>query len=236
MSALRVYTANFADYDAVHEPRCIDHPYFCFTDAQSQSPGRGAWRTLVVERRQKTPARENRWYKTHSHELFPHAEWTLYFDASLEMQRCPLDFLEWCGASTGRRDADLYLFAHPERDCLFDEAAVCVQAKKDARETIDAHVERYRQRHFAEHLGLWQGGVLLRRNSANVKQFNEMWWWEILNGSHRDQISLPVVLTFSRIPFATLPAGALTDWFAWRADHSAKKGVAELPAPPATGA
>jgi len=77
---------------------------------------------------------------------------------------------------------------------------------------------------FPEHRGLWQSGVLLRRNTAAVKRFNEMWWWEILNGSHRDQIALPVVLEFSGIDFASLPHERLTEWFVWRADHGRKEG------------
>jgi len=222
MSALSVYTANFADYDVVHEPRCVDHPYFCFTDAQSHCPERSLWKPVLVEPTQKTPRLESRWHKLHSHRLFPHAEWTLYFDASLQVHRCPLDFLGWCRSATGKPDCDLYLFEHPDRDCLYDEAKICMEWGKDTREHIEPHVAKYRAMAFPEHMGLWFAGVLLRRNTASVKQFNEMWWWEILNGSRRDQISLPVVLTFSRIPFATLPAGTLTDWFAWRADHSAK--------------
>ena len=76
MSSIAIYTVNLNNYDVVHPPRCVDHSYFCFTDAQSHCPERGAWKPVLVEPTQKTPQRESRWHKLHSHRLFPHAEWT----------------------------------------------------------------------------------------------------------------------------------------------------------------
>ncbi len=223
MSAVTIYTTNFNNYDVVHPPSCVDHPYFCFTDARSHCPERGAWRPIAVPMKQQTFALETRWYKTHPHETFPHAEWTLYLDASLELHRCPLDFLDWCRTATAKPDCDLYLFQHPDRDCLYDEAAVCVELGKDTRERVEPHVAKYRAMAFPEHKGLWFGGVLLRRNTAKAKRFNELWWWEIINGSHRDQISLPVVLHYAGMEYATLAHGFLTDWFTWRGDHTGRK-------------
>ena len=224
MHALTIYTVNFGDYDVLHDPHCIDHEYICFSDVPRSPVGGGPWWPAVGPIRQKTPRLEARWHKTHSHELFPHTEWTLYVDASLEVLRCPLDFLEWSRTVTGASDRDLYLFRHPERDCLYDEAECCVQMGKDTRERIEPHTARYRRMTFPHHTGLWQSGVLLRRNTPAVKRFNEMWWWEIITGSHRDQVSLPVVLTFSGVAFASLPHERWTEWFLCRADHGRKEG------------
>ncbi len=223
MDALKIYTINFGGYDVVHPPACVDHEYVCFTDGRSPVPERSAWRPIAVAPTQKTPHLDARWHKLHSHRLFPHAEWTLYLDASLQLHRCPLDFLDWCRSATKKPDGDLYLFEHPDRDCLYDEAKVCIEWGKDTRERIEPHVAKYRAMAFPEHMGLWFGGVLLRRNAPATARFNEMWWWELINGSHRDQISLPVVLHYSGIAYATLAHEFLTDWFTWRADHSAKK-------------
>ena len=222
MPYLKIYTCNFGDYDVLHDPHCIDHEYACFTDTPTRSIERGIWRSIVCPLRQETPRLEARWYKTHSHEFYTHTEWTLYIDASLELHRCPVDFLEWCRSIAGGSDCDMYLFKHPERDCLYREAETCVQMRKDTPERIDSQVARYRAMDFPEHFGLWLGGVLWRRNTEAVKKFNEMWWWELLKGSHRDQISLPVVSHFSGVKFASLPHECFTDWVVFRADHSGR--------------
>lgn len=225
MPQTTVYTVNFGDYDTVFPPACVDHPYFCFVGEQGRGPERSAWRTVARKPQQSTPRLESRWHKIHAHLLFPHAEWTLYHDASLQLHRCPLEFLAWCREATKNSDADLYLFEHPERDCLYEEAKVCIELEKDTREKIEPHVAKYREMKFPEHMGLWFAGVLLRRNTPAAKRFNEMWWWELINGSHRDQVSLPVVLHYSEIRYATLADEFLSDWFAWRADHTGRKGT-----------
>jgi hypothetical protein len=220
MQSLKIYTANFSGYDVVHDPECIDHDYVCFTDTPTHFIGRGVWKPIIRPIEQETPQLEARWYKLHSHKLFPHTEWTLYVDASLELHRCPLDFMEWCHVITGKSDCDMYLFTHPERDCLYQEAEACIRLKKAAREKVEPQVAKYRAAGFPEHAGLWMGGVLWRKNTPQVKQFNELWWWEMIHGSDRDQIPLPAVLAATKLQVGSLPPERLTDWFTWRADHS----------------
>ena len=222
MTALTIYTSNFRNYDVVFDPACIDHPYFCFTDTIGAHGDHGIWRHIVVPNRQRTPQVDARWHKLHPHVLFPHSEWTLYHDASLSLIRCPLDFAAWCAEATGRDDVDLYLFSHPERDCLYDEAEACARLGKDTPERMEPQLARYRQMGFPRHAGMWQAGILLRRNTPKARAFHERWWSELAAGSHRDQLSLPVAMQLTHLDFATLPHEKLTDWFAWRADHSAK--------------
>jgi hypothetical protein len=95
------------------------------------------------------------------------------------------------------KDADMALWKHPSRDCIYEEA---VQAKglfhpsETIRRDIDRQIEHYRQIGIPRHIGMAECGVIIRRNKPIVNRFNEAWWAEICCYSQRDQISFPVVL------------------------------------------
>ena len=83
---------------------------------------------------------------------------------------------------------------HRHRDCVYDEAQVCILLGKDNADTINGQMERYRQSGYLEHAGLWECGVIYRDNRADVESLCRDWWAEIETGSRRDQLSLPFVV------------------------------------------
>ena len=89
-------------------------------------------------------------------------------------------------------DTDMALFSHTTRDCYFDEAKECIRLELDDRETITQQMIRYKD--IPRHLGLYQGGVILRKHTNKVARFNEVWWTEYCLGAKRDQLSLPIAL------------------------------------------
>jgi hypothetical protein len=88
-------------------------------------------------------------------------------------------------------DADIGLFKHPYRDCIYYEAV----ADAGRVEELKPQVDYYRSKGFPKHAGLYECGVLVRRNTEAVNKFNEEWWKEIVKWSARDQISFPYVLS-----------------------------------------
>lgn len=88
-------------------------------------------------------------------------------------------------------DADIGVWKHPYRDCIYDEALSDVGRV----ETLKHQVDHYRRQGFPEHAGLYECGTLVRRNTPRVNEFNEAWWKEIKQWSTRDQISFPYVLS-----------------------------------------
>ncbi len=181
---LVVYTAIVADYDPLKIPTVVapDCDYVCFTDRDI------SWQNVWVRRRvdwtHADPARTSRHPKIRPHEYFPHHETSLWVDASIRLECAPEAFMP------SHEDWDIAAFRHPHRDCIYDEAARCMEDERDDPAVITAQMLRYRQAGYREHAGLTENGVLVRRhNTSAAIRFAESWWQEQLNGSRRDQLS-----------------------------------------------
>jgi hypothetical protein len=107
--------------------------------------------------------------------------------------------------STFLREADMAVFVHPDRNCLYKEAEVCKKLRLDEATKIQTQINKYKKEGMPAGAGLFECTILLRRHTEAVKRFNEMWWSEISNGSKRDQISFPYVLKKSNVKLVNLP-------------------------------
>ena len=107
----------------------------------------------------------------------------LWIDANLQLLRHP---------KTIR--ADIGLHKHRHRDCVYAEAAECIRLNKDDPDTISAQMQRYYDDGYPAHSGLWECGIMMRRNTPSIEALCRDWWAEIEAGSRRDQLSFPVVL------------------------------------------
>ena len=202
-----VYTAIFDDYDRLLTDHVVNDgvKYVCFTDADIKDPG--PWELRRVERTQKSGRRENRRYKLLSHRWFPDADYTIYFDGCSKLLIDPVDLVNYCESSdphmARRNEAKLFTCRHPERDCLYAEADVCIRTRRDDPDTIRRQIERYRKEVFPEHAGLPHGGLLIRKRGCEF--FNQCWWDEVMAGSCRDQISFPYAVRRSGVGHVLLP-------------------------------
>ena len=59
-----------------------------------------------------------------------------------------------------------YVRIHPSRNCIYDEARACISINKDAKETIEKQVKRYREEGYPEHIGMVETCVLLRKHNG----------------------------------------------------------------------
>jgi len=111
---------------------------------------------------------------------------TLWIDGSIELSP-KLD----CGWLVSRflDNADMAVFRHQSRTCLYQEAAYCAGKGLDDYRVISEQVLRYTKEGYPANNGLSECSVILRRSNGRVEAFNELWWHEITHGSIRDQIS-----------------------------------------------
>ena len=84
---------------------------------------------------------------------------------------------------------DLALFRHPTIDCVYEGGRFAVRCGKEDPAVMEKHLDRLRAEKFPARAGLGETGVLFRRGSAKVTEFNELWWTQIRDGSRRDQVS-----------------------------------------------
>ena len=181
-----LYTANFGDYDNFNEIKQthshIDYVYF--TDKQIKS---NTWKIKVVENTMSNNLMTAKMYKILPHKFFPDHDISIWIDSSAKnIYSSFVILLEYL---------KLYNFIitkHPSRDCVYEEARVCIQSGKDIPEKICKQIERYEQEAYPVKNKLYQCGFLIRRHHEII-DFSEAWWDEIVNNSCRDQISFPYI-------------------------------------------
>lgn len=205
MARYAVYTANFGLYDWIYEPSGGGYDevdFICFTDDpqlwpyKCKSPDH-LWDIRVMPRKfpDKSPRYEAKWYKMMSHLVLPEYEATLWMDSRLQLKSL--------GDGFESMAYNLALSNHPNRDCWLEEAIHCMKVQADNSTVIWTQAKRYLKAGLPQHNGAWRGGILWRKPTPDVVEFNELWWDEINRGSIRDQISLPYVVYETGIEFQT---------------------------------
>jgi hypothetical protein len=192
-----VYTALTGGYDDLRDPVKREWRHVCFADGEI--PSESGWE-FSAEEHEEDHCRHARRLKILSHFLFDD-DLTVWVDAALSVDRMLTP--EFVEGLLG--DADMAVYRHNKRDCAYAEAQACVRFKKDDPEVIGAQMGRYEEEGFPRRHGLAATGVLLRRNTQAVRDFCEMWWGEVENGSRRDQLSFDYCRWRTGLKVACIP-------------------------------
>lgn len=86
------------------------------------------------------------------------------------------------------------LFAHPGRDCIYEEADVSRAMPKYRGQAIREQIAYYREQGHPRHYGLWEAGVMAMRHTPAVMALGQVWMNHIETFSFQDQLSLPFLL------------------------------------------
>lgn len=186
---LVVYTAIFGDYDLLMEPKGVpdEVDLVCFTDNSNLQSNK--WEIRVVSE-ELTPAMSNRKIKILPHRYFSDYDYSIYVDGNVHIVD---DVSEL--ASKYLSKYQLVVPPHPKRDCVYDEAEVCIQSGKADEKPIREMMNRYSADGFPQNFGLSENNVILREHhDDDVQGLMNEWWEEVRNGPGRDQLSLPYVL------------------------------------------
>ncbi len=116
--------------------------------------------------------------------LYMSSEYSIYIDGNIKLLKSPEELIE-----KHLKDHDIAVYKHPTRDCLYDEAIKCAVKGLDSVETIIEQAKAYEDAGFPKHVGLAECGIIFRRHTDKVREFNEAWWAEYCRYSCRDQIS-----------------------------------------------
>jgi hypothetical protein len=183
---LVIYTALAGGVDALYDPEHVidGAKYICFTDNENIKSSVWEIRPFPLSQDEDSN-RMAKHPKILPHLYFPDFEWSLWVDANIRIKGS-LEPLIAEHISKG----DSFVFKHPDRTCLYNEAEACIRQGKDLPDVINEQMTRYASEGFPEKLGMGECNVLLRRhNAAPVQQTMETWWNEIKSGSKRDQLS-----------------------------------------------
>jgi len=182
-----VYTYIFNKWDWLKPPMKVTPgwKYICFTDEDDPwQPGMPphTWELRKVDHFH-TPKRMQVYYKTHALGLFPDADYVVSIDGSCHIMGCMDAFVERF------LKRDYCLMIHPSRNCTYDEAETVIQYGKDSEKVVRRQMGMYREFGLPENEGMVQTGIIGRYNNPKVESFEEAWWEEVEDGSHRDQLS-----------------------------------------------
>jgi energy-coupling factor transporter ATP-binding protein EcfA2 len=188
-----VYTAITGDYENLKAPlhAAEGWDYICFTDNANLKSD--FWQIRYYEKealiesgalRVDNPRRLSKFFKMKPHVLLPSYNESFWIDGSFDIVGDINEYID-----TYLKDADMLCFVHPERDCIYEESAVCVAGGLALRDEADEQMMRYREAGMPEHFGLIAGGLLYRKHTKNIAEFNDLWYNEILVGTSRDQMS-----------------------------------------------
>lgn len=185
-----VYTAVVGGYDVLPDVTGFDGSatFVCFSDVEQTDP-RG-WEIWPIQYFSDDPKRTALFLKTHPHLYFGDHEISVWIDGSIRLDESPASLVGAVGADL----IQIAAFVHPDRDCLFDEAAEVIRLGLDDPDLVRSQAERYERGGVPPAIGLHETGVLIRRHADDaVVRFDADWWAEIEAGSRRDQLSFDYV-------------------------------------------
>lgn len=200
---ITVYTCILNGFDNLHAPADeamirSNARYICFTNQPHVEP-LPPWEFRPAYSALSSPSRNSRVPKILPHLLLPESDFTIWHDGCFALRRRPEEIVE-----KELNGSDIAVHKHPARDCLYDEAQLCIDEKIGDPLELAAQVEQYRRNGHPEHSGLWACGMIVRRESPDMVAFNELWWKLFQQGSARDQISFAAAVWASGIHIATL--------------------------------
>lgn len=181
-----VYTCITNGYDKLISPVFLNPnmDYLIFTDDPSLSVS--GWKTVFLENINNFDfARLSRLPKILPHRFLPDYDSSIYVDGNTEVLG---DFSILLNLLNNQKIAG---FIHPDsRNCLYQEGAEVIKLGLDKEEVVLNQMEFYRQEGFPENLGLFECRVLVRKHyDQKVMEAMELWWKQVLEFSHRDQLS-----------------------------------------------
>lgn len=104
--------------------------------------------------------------------------------------------------------AEIALFKHPERNCLYQELNAIVYHKKEIEETSKNTLEYFRRIDYPEGLGLFELSSFMYKNTPNIQNMMYTWWECICRYTSRDQCTFPYALNSHKISYTYIPGSA----------------------------
>lgn len=178
------YTAIFGNYDTLKEPKVITPgwEYVCFTDQLINSK---AWNIVYISPSCNSAryARSAKINSPFNFQIRQPIDESLWFDASIQIMG-NLDELVKPAA-----DFDGMVLKHPHRISMFQESMAVTRRRKDSHSVVQKQMQKYKDEGFIQRTPLVATGILYRKNNERTRAFSDLWWKEVSEHSHRDQLS-----------------------------------------------
>ena len=198
-----VYTCITGNYDNLNEiskeiyEDNID--YYCFTNNKNIKSD--TWKVIYIEDKELSNNLLSRKIKILGNDIVDKYDTTIWIDGNTIIKKKISEFLK---NEIDLKKYDIASFKHRFRNCIYDEAIECVKLKKDNKDIIKKQVDFLKNDKYPENNGLYETGILVRKNNKYVKQTMQLWYEMVSNYSIRDQLSFNWVIYKTGIKTQTI--------------------------------
>ena len=208
-----IVTCLFGNYDELKPaPNYSGWDCILFTDSEpSDSKG---WDVRVVEPT-TDPKRQSRYYKIMLHKVLPEYYLYCYMDANMVLSKEPPSFPIWG--------------IHPANRNVFQEGHRIIKLGKETSAEVRRQLTFYQGNRLRGIDPITMNGFFVRRNVDQINSLCDLWWEQIKQFSHRDQLSLGYVFEATNQKMENIvPFKAIKQYFRIASEHLV---VTEKPTP-----
>lgn len=185
---ITVYTAILGGFDYLRAPLvpADGNRYVCYSNGLIDPAG--PWEIQPAYAPLPHAGRNSRIPKILAH-FHAETEYSIWHDANFQLKQSPAQLIR-----EYLQNHDIAMFKHPCRDTVEREANVLLEKPEEfpTCDMTDVTAQVTRWKHMGAPVGLWCGGLIIRRHTPSVAAFNELWWDEYQRGCSRDQLALPM--------------------------------------------
>jgi hypothetical protein len=183
-----VYTCITGGYDALKDPNYVtdEFDYICFTDNTDIESNVWDIRPLPKECEELTQVKKQRYIKINAHKVLQDYDISIWVDGCVSLNGDLNKLL----SDVITDNVSVYVPKHPQRNCTYKESKTVLSLRRDAKEIVEPQMKKYMEEGFPKDYGLLQSNILIRKhNNEDCIRLMEAWNNEVMNGSHRDQLS-----------------------------------------------
>lgn len=186
-----VYCSITGSYDDIPQPVHIapDWDYYLFVAPDSTLPDRlGVWKVRRMGFGLENTRMLSRFPKLQPHEVLPDYDWTLWIDGNITILDSSLTDMADVAIQSGAHE--YYGVTHPLRDDVAEEALIVYRAKRCTFvQAFRALRFLYCKEKYPRHAGLLENNLILRHNTRQIREFDNLWWELLQKYPPRDQFT-----------------------------------------------
>lgn len=223
------YTCITGNYDSLKQPLVISKniDFICFVDKPELYKNSTIWKIKPIPKEldKLSNVKKQRAIKICPHKYLKEYDISIWVDGSIQIKSDLNDFIKLYDLAKN----PLYVRKHLERECIYDEAIICIQMKKDSADTINKQVKKLLNDKYPKKNGLAETNIILRKHNEDLcKKICNEWINMILNGSCRDQLSFDYICWKNNFKYGILDKNKsiLNDndiFFSWLSNHAQKQ-------------
>jgi len=200
------YCAIFGGYDTLLD---ATYPSTCITDLPQRHVK--GWQFQIMS--YLVPPKIRSFYcKTHPHIVVPQADVTIWIDGNVQLRVDPRYLVDKFLV-----DHDIALYQHPVRDCIYLEGAACVRLRKARFDVVETTLKWLRAQGYPEHNGLAETSFIIRRDTLQIRELNELWWQTFLSQpAKRDQLSFNYACWKLGISYREISGYTSSSYIRWK--------------------